>query len=203
VAGKPDKITGILLAGGKSSRMGREKGEIGIRGRSLLRTTLEILERSCDMVLISTCSDVPGLKGYRQVCDEIPGIGPMGGVYTCLRQSETELNLVFSYDMPMVIPALFEAMLAMGEDADLVVPALGEGLPEPLCAVYRKNVADSLQQLISQGNYAMYELFALVRTRILRVGPERLFYHPDLFLNVNRPTDLQRYRSILKKDGKY
>jgi len=201
MAGNSNSLTGILLAGGNSSRMGREKGGIEVRGRTLFRTALGTLEKSCDKVMISTCSKLPGLERYRQVCDEIRGIGPMGGLYSCLRQSDSELNLVFSNDMPMVTPDLLKALVKEADGADLVIPSLGDRPPEPLCALYRKGVAERLHELIVGGTYAVHELFPLVRTKFLRIGPEMPFYHPDLFLNVNRPADLQRYRSILDNHG--
>jgi len=197
-----DKITGILLAGGNSKRMGRDKGEIEVQNRTFFSIAVDILENACDEVLISTCSQKPGWKGYRKVCDEIRGIGPMGGVYSCLRQTNTEMNLVLSIDMPLVTPDLLKALMKEGEGADMVVPALGDGMPEPLCALYRKGVAENIHEMILGETYAMHELFPKVRTRILRIGKEMPFYHPDLFLNVNRPDDLQRFMAIMGKDEK-
>ena len=201
MAGQPDKITGILLAGGKSSRMGREKGGIEIGDRTLLRNGLDILEKCCDEILVSTCTGLPEVDGYTQVCDEIRDIGPMGGVFTCLRYSNSNRNLVLSYDMPLVNSDLLFRLLDEAQEADLVVPALGDGWPEPLCAMYRKSTMETLSKLIEKGNYAMHDLYALVRTRVLRIGPGSPGFHPDLFLNVNRPEDLKRYFSILNDDA--
>ena len=96
-----NKITGILLAGGMSHRMGKEKGFIRIGPKYLYQYALQVLDNLCDEVLISTCKEGLFLEKYPLVCDEIPGIGPMGGINTCLKQSSNEINVVLSYDMPL------------------------------------------------------------------------------------------------------
>jgi molybdopterin-guanine dinucleotide biosynthesis protein A len=96
------KITGILLAGGMSRRFGQDKGKIKIGDRYLYRYALDTLEQVCDEILISTCNELYDWGNYTSVCDEIPGIGPMGGIFTCLKQSGSEINIVLSCDLPLV-----------------------------------------------------------------------------------------------------
>jgi molybdenum cofactor guanylyltransferase len=100
-----------LLAGGQSSRMGRDKGMIRIGKFLMYQYPLKVLESLCDEILISTCNPMEIKEDYEQVCDEIPGIGPIGGVVTCLKKSSNDLNIILSYDLPLVNRELFAELL--------------------------------------------------------------------------------------------
>ncbi len=185
------KITGILLAGGMSSRMGREKGSLMISGRMMYEYPLEALESICDEILISSCTPLPGNLSYPIVCDEISGIGPMGGIHTCLERSSNDLNLVISYDLPLINTGLLTCLLEKIEDREMLVPAMPDGRPEPLCALYRKSMSEIFGAMIEEKKYAVHKALPLVRSMVLEIKPEMTFYHPDLFLNINRKEDLE------------
>ena len=93
-----EKTTGILLAGGLSKRMGLEKGLIRVGDSLLYQYPLRVLQSLSQKILISTCKKLDITESHEQVCDTIPGIGPMGGLYTCLKYSDTDPNLVVPYD---------------------------------------------------------------------------------------------------------
>jgi molybdopterin-guanine dinucleotide biosynthesis protein A len=106
-----EKISGILLAGGRSTRMGRNKGMIRIGDLLMYQYPLRILESLCDEILISTCQPLTIEEDHEQVCDEVPGTGPAGGIMTCLQRSSHDLNIVVSYDMPLLHADLFRLLL--------------------------------------------------------------------------------------------
>ena len=122
--------------------MGREKGQIRIGKQLLYQFPLKILENVCDEILISTCNAFSPSMCHTLVCDEIQDIGPMGGIYSCLQRSSNDLNIVLSYDMPMINKGLLNKLIGESMDFDIVVPALRNDPPEPLCGIYRKSVAD-------------------------------------------------------------
>ena len=185
------KITGILLAGGKSSRMGREKGKIVIRGQYLYQYPLKVLESLCDEILISTCKDFEIEEKYQQVCDEIPNTGPIGGLYTCLKKSANELNIILSYDLPFVSNELMQMLMEnMGEE-DVILPSTVSGKPEPLCGIYRKRVSEVLSVQIKNNVFAVHKIFPLMRTRTVLITDSEPFFHKDLFRNINDKTDLE------------
>ena len=105
------KITGILLAGGQSSRIGQEKGMIRLGKFLMYQYPLKVLELLCDEILISTCKPMKIEEDYEQVCDKIPGIGPIGGTVACLERSSNDLNIILSYDLPLVNRELFTELL--------------------------------------------------------------------------------------------
>lgn len=186
------KITGILLAGGMSRRMGTEKGHLKIGSRLLYEYPLRILEKVCDEVLISTCIDSAFPVTHRMVCDEVKGIGPLGGIHSCLNQSSNELNLVISYDMPLVNEALFRLLIRERGACDIVLPAMEKRMPEPLCGLYSKRITDILIKMIARNDFAVNHLLSLCNSKIVPVTNEMECWLPDLFLNINSQEDLHR-----------
>jgi molybdopterin-guanine dinucleotide biosynthesis protein A len=185
-------ITGILLAGGMSSRMGREKGEVMIGRRRLYEFPLQLLENLCEEILISTCKNPSPVPHHPAICDEIKGIGPMGGILSCLEQSTNDLNIILSYDMPLLHESLLEYLVSESKGYDIVVPALDKTRPEPLCAVYRKRITPVLRELISEKEFAVHKVIVRSRSKVLIIDDRFPFFHPGLFLNVNSLEDLDR-----------
>ncbi len=185
------KITGILLSGGKSSRMGKEKGNIKIGNYFMYQYPLRVLESLCDEILISTCGNLEMEENYEQICDEVPNIGPIGGLYTCLKRSSNELNIVLSYDLPMVNEDLFKDLLKSRDQFDIILPALKEGNPEPLCGIYKKSTQDVFGKMIDRKVYAVRKALPLVRSKIIVLEETSPFFRADIFLNINRETDLK------------
>lgn len=186
-----EKITGILLAGGLSKRMGREKGLIRVGDSLLYQYPLRILESLSQKILISTCGQLDMAEGHEQVCDTIAGIGPLGGLYTCLKYSGTDLNLVLPYDLPMVNRELFLHLLMCGDGYDMIIAATEAGKPEPLCGIYRKTVLPDIREMIREKNFAIHLLLPRVNSKIVIIDSSQPFFHEKLFSNVNSPGDLE------------
>jgi len=196
------EVTGIILAGGKSSRMGTDKGLQELCGMPLINYAIQSLSGLCSTILISTSSDAYQSFGYKTVADEIPGIGPMGGIYSALKQSKTEKNLVLSCDLPFVTIELLEYILENSDGYEVAVPYEGNRHYEPLCGFYHVSVLDILSNYIKKGNYKLPDLFDEIAINKLVIGNELPFYHKDLFLNVNTSSDLTKAEGLIRlKDG--
>lgn len=190
ISGK--KVTGILLAGGMSRRMGREKGSLEMGGRMMYEYPLKALESVCDEILISSSSPLPGKLPYPLVPDKIKGIGPMAGIHACLDHSANDLNLVLSYDLPMIQGDLLSYLLEKRDSWDMVLPAMQADRPEPLCGLYRKSMQAKFTELIEEKQYAVHRVIPLVQALVLPIKKDLPFYHPNLFLNINRMEDLDK-----------
>ena len=190
--GTRTKITGILLAGGMSQRMGSEKGTLRIGSSLLYQYPLTVLEELCDEILISTCKASLFQEKHRMVCDEVKGIGPLGGIYSCLKQSSTELNLVLSYDMPLVNESMFRLLISEVDNYDIVLPCKPQERPEPLCGIYRKPTLAIIEEMISGNDYAVHHLRTRCKSKIVTISEEMECWRPDLFLSVNSKEDLKR-----------
>lgn len=190
------KITGILLSGGKSSRMGREKGSIRIGDKKMYQYPLGILESLCDEILISTCGQSFIEEDYEQVCDEIRGIGPIGGIYTCLKRSSNQTNIILSYDLPLLSRDLLLDLIPYADKFDVVLPALPGNKPEPLCGIYSRNAAARFEKQIQKKIYAVHKALPLLKTKTIFLENSLPYFHPDLFLNINSQEDLGKLNNL-------
>ena len=190
-------ITGIILAGGKSSRMGTDKGLQELCGKPLISYTIQVLSKLCSTIIISTSSDAYQSFGYKTVADEIPGIGPMGGIYSALKQSETPKNLVLSCDLPFVSKELLSYILKNSEGFQAAVPYQGNQHYEPLCGFYHLSALDQMQGFIETGNYKLPDLFEEIAINRLIIKNKLDFYSENLFFNVNSKHDLATAENLM------
>jgi molybdenum cofactor guanylyltransferase len=191
-------LTGIILSGGKSSRLGEEKGLAGFNGKPLVSYAIDVLKPLCGKLVISANNQLKEYAkfGYEIVQDEFKGIGPMGGILTCLKKSESRFNLILSCDTPFVSTALFDYLLKEAEHYQIVVPS-HDGFIEPLCAIYATNVLWELQHSVESGNFKMHDFFKKADLKAIDITPDLPFYSDDLFVNINTPKELKG----LGKDG--
>jgi len=186
-------MTGIILAGGKSTRMGSEKGLAVFGGKPLIHYALDVMIPLCDEILISSNSESYHNLEYEVIPDEYPGIGPMGGIYSCLNRSKNEINLVLSCDMPFVTVELFRCLLLKRGNSMICVPWYVKDHFEPLCGIYHKDVVKDMHMFILKKNYKLPDLFmqvAFMPVNVNELCPDR---DRDCFININSPEDLRKY----------
>ena len=181
--------TGIILAGGESSRMGSDKGLQNLCGKPLIYYAIEALSGLCGDIIISSSSAYQEF-GFPVVKDEFPGIGPMGGIYSALRQSKTDNNLVLSCDLPFVSKELLSFILENASGFQVVVPWQGNRHYEPLCGFYRLSVLNQMSAYIQKENYKLPDLFEEININRLIINDSMYFYSENLFFNVNSKHDL-------------
>ena len=188
-------VTGIILAGGKSSRLGEEKGLALFNGKPLVTYAIGILKPLCGKLVISANNFQQEYAkfGFEVVEDQIKDIGPMGGLHACLKHSTTRYNIVLSCDTPFVNSALFEYLLDNIENFQAVVPVHGDGLIEPLCAVYATNTIWGLQMAIEKGNYKLMDFLNEINHKKMEINEKLPFYSDELFVNINTKTDLKNH----------
>lgn len=183
-------VTGIVLAGGASSRMGKDKGLCEFRGKALITYAIDALLPLCDTILISSnrVKDYQGF-GYQVVVDEHKDIGPIGGIYSSLRKSTTKHNLVISCDTPFLNTQLLEFVLENSDNYDVVVPEHGNSFIEPLAAYYSSGIINCLEDSIKRRDYKLMNSFSEVKYKSVKVDAIPGFSN-KLFKNLNTPDDL-------------
>ena len=188
---KKTDITGIILAGGQSSRMGTDKAFIKIGNRTLIENSYDLIKNYCSEILIST-NNHSGYSFPEQwiIPDDRQGLGPIGGIYSCLKRSGTVNNLVVAVDIPFINNGLIQFLLSNMADVELVVPITGKGKTEPLCAVYKKSVLPHLEKMITEHDLKVQNLMNYCKSKKLLISEELEFYNDRLFHNVNTPDDL-------------
>lgn len=195
-----ERISGIVLAGGNSRRMGRDKRFVESRGTSFLEIAVNRLSKVTDEVIVVTA--VPeefGLEGVKLVADMESGLGPMMGIYTGLMTMSSERAVINPVDTPHITGDLLSRMIELSEGFDIVMPERG-GRLEPLVAVYSKSVTPVMRALIKNGEKAAPHIMASpeygLKVRILSESELSDFGDPDfLFKNYNLPEDLNLVRS--------
>jgi molybdopterin-guanine dinucleotide biosynthesis protein A len=192
-----EDITGIILAGGKSSRMGKDKGLCDFRGKELVSYAIETLRPLCANLMISANYYPEKYATYNLpvIADDIKNIGPMGGVLTCLKRSQTQHNLVLSCDTPFVTQAVFQQLIEAVQKDQVVAPAHHTFLVEPLSAYYNTNVIGDMEKAVEKGNYKMLDFLKTVRFKTIQVE-QQPYFTEYLFLNLNSPADLDKAQNI-------
>lgn len=194
------KITGIILAGGKSSRMGAEKGLIPFKGKPMIEYAIEALSPFCDEILISANTLSYNFLGFEVIKDEIPNSGPMGGIYSCMKHSKNELNFVLTCDMPLVTPKIVSQIIDCIDNYEVVIPCHGGEYFEPLCAVYHKNILPEVEKFIQTGNFKIPDLIKNVKTFKIMTGIENGLDQKSFF-SVNSKADMNKLLRLEKDEG--
>jgi len=196
----------IILAGGKSKRLGRNKLLEKVGGLTLLDRVIIKLSslRTSIIVVVAADSILPDLTGYSDVKviqDVIPGKGSLGGLYSGLEYSDQQFNLVTACDMPFLDINLFQYMISLIENNDAVVPVVKDNV-EPLHAVYSKNCLTAIQSLILQNRLSILNLFPLIKVRFVNQSDiEKWDPGHKSFLNINSESDLNNAKKIAEQEG--
>lgn len=184
-------ITGIILAGGKSSRMGRDKGMIYFNGARMIEHVIRALKPCVSSIMIVANDERYERFGLQVVKDIIHECGPMGGIYTGLINSSTKLNVTVSCDIPFVSTALIRTLAESPDDKEAVVPFHDE-IFEPLCARYRRSVALKMVKHLEAGSLKMNSLLRELDVRA--VDPSQVpGFNLQQFANINTPQELNKY----------
>jgi molybdopterin-guanine dinucleotide biosynthesis protein A len=174
---------GIVLAGGRSSRMGAPKAWLAWHGTTLLRRTCAIVARGAGgpvVVVKAPGQELPELPdGVRVVEDAREGRGPLQGVLAGLEAVDGELAFVASTDMPFLHPRFVAAVCAAVGDADAAVPRVG-GFVQPLAAAYRTTLAPLVSELLADDALKVSLLPERCDARVLDDLP-----HPESVRNIN------------------
>lgn len=158
--------TGIVLAGGRSSRLGIDKASLLVAGETLLkRVVVALTQITQDIVVVkATNQPLPTLpKKVRIVEDLLPDRGPLGGLYTGLEYSTSTHAFVVGCDMPLLNPSLLQDLLSKAEDYDAVIPRI-DGRLQTLHAIYRRSCLSVLELLLMQENSSLYDLVMVLNT---------------------------------------
>jgi molybdopterin-guanine dinucleotide biosynthesis protein A len=198
-------MTSIILAGGKSLRLGRSKLLETIGGKSLIQRVIDRLVIISTEIIIATAHGEPipcsSAAKIRTVADIYPGRGPLVGIYSGLMASSSSQAIVVGCDMPFLSVSLLEHMVQTLADSDIALPRIG-AMVEPLCAVYSKNCVAPIKKLLEQDERRISKLFSMVKVKYIeqdeinRFDPEHLS-----FFNINSEDDLNMARELAAERG--
>ena len=186
-----DDVSAFILVGGKSSRMGREKAFVEVKGETLVQRALQTARRVTPNVCI--LGDASRFSSEGPVIEDIfRGCGPLGGIHAALNATEKELNLFLAVDLPLIPAELLSHLVreARKNRAIVTLPQAG-GRLQPLCAVYRREFSKSAQRALTAGQHKIDALFNGIEIRVV-TGAELkdAGFEETVFHNLNTPQDL-------------
>jgi len=182
-------LSSVILAGGNSSRMGSHKANIIWRGKSLLEWVIEALIPVSDEILISGNPALLKHEKFRVIEDRYHGIGPMAGVEAALREAANDLVFVVACDTPGIRAGLVTYLKEHHGDHDISL-ASHQGIAEPMMGLYNRKLHRLYEDAIGSGVHKPWSVIRKVKWQQLDIHPGLDFFHPELFLNMNTPSDL-------------
>ena len=192
-------VAGVILAGGKNSRMGgHDKAFLRLNGEPVFARTLALMRRCFPhVIVVSNTPEKYAGFAVEVVKDELPGLGPLGGLHAALGHVRQPYVFVVACDMPFLSRPLLVELIARADQQDVVIPLL-DGRPEPMHAVYRRLASlQAIRAALAAGERRMISF--LDRVRVARVEAAELKrWDPELrsFFNTNTPADLEQARAI-------
>ena len=190
------QTTGIILCGGKSSRMGQNKALLKINGKYIISYIIEMLQPFCDEIIISTNTKELDFLGHKTVKDIYDNIGPVSGIFSSLLQSKNKRNAILSCDTPFINGLLITEMFSYLHTHDVVIPEFN-GYLQPMTAAFKKDVIPVINREIQNGNYIPPRIFEKCNLKKLEINPSAGYYHEHLFFNVNSPEDYEKAQEIM------
>lgn len=185
-------IAGVILAGGESSRMGRNKALMEVNGEHMIETAYRRMAELFDEVLLVT--NTPELYEFipcRKIADIYPGMGPLGGIHAALSSCVAERAFITACDMPDLNPRLIRELSRMEGGGDVIIPETPGGL-EPLHAVYAKSCLPKMEIMLQAGERRILSFFDMAQVRLVPRGRiAAIDPYFSSFRNINTPEDYQ------------
>ncbi|MDQ7817500.1 MAG: molybdenum cofactor guanylyltransferase [Melioribacteraceae bacterium] len=204
-----NNVTGVILSGGKSSRMGLNKSLLIIDEIPMIQKIYDTMKSVFEEIIIST--NEPELYDFidtEKVEDIYKGFGPLGGIHAALKYSNTERIFVVTADIPFLLPDLFKFLIAIETEENIVAPKAGNRI-HFLCGIYGKQLIPVAENILSASKVARDNNKELIKSSLSlwnfaeRAGAEivdveeKIFYMKDLFFNINTPEDFEYVKDRL------
>jgi len=192
-------ITGIILCGGKSSRMKTNKALLKLGNKTIIEIILDEMKKVLSDVVLSAneCDDfaflnIPIVKDIRL------NRGPLSGIYSALKNSESSKNFVVTCDLPLIDSRLIEYISKVESDKKIIIPTIN-GIPQRLFGIYNKSVIEkidvifNLSEIYKSIKGSVYDLHQRVEVESIVIDHLQ-FYNDNMFLNMNTPDDYEKIK---------
>ncbi len=191
----PD-ICAVILAGGKSSRMGSNKALLHFGGRPLISVLVDRIRPITSQILISSNDPHPyEFLNLPVIPDKYRGQGPLAGLHAAMLWNDCSLYMALACDLPNLEAPLLRRLVGFAKGYDVAIPRTKDGLAHPLCAVYRRTCLPEVEQSLLRGDNKIIEILMQSSLSIRWVGPEEGHFRETDLANINTPEDLQKIKS--------
>jgi molybdopterin-guanine dinucleotide biosynthesis protein A len=189
-------VAAIILAGGQSRRMRREKPLLPVGGRTLIETLIAQIRPCFDTILISADKkDKFAFLGLPVIEDEAPGRGPLLAILTALRASTRRTNFIMACDIPFIHIPFLKKILSLAPRHEIVVPHYRNGYFEPLFTAYDRGIIPTIEKQVAAGDLKISSLFKVCRTKTVAMDGQKWFR------NLNTLEEYHDYMQSKKKKG--
>ncbi len=205
-----DKVSGIILSGGKSSRMGKDKALMKVGAKTIIEIMIDKLKPFCNELIISADDTKKySLFGYKVVPDKFKNCGPLAGIYSSLLESNREKSFIISCDLPLVSSEAIERLIKIETEKEIILP-ITDGTYHQLCGVYSNSVLAKAESILSaegesgrKGEEGVRKRNTSVR-RLLEISQVEFvdlttMISRNEFLNMNTKEDFAIIEEILLK----
>ena len=197
------RVTGVVQAGGRSTRMGgRPKALMELGGRRIIERVIAVMDDVIDDLLIVTNTpDLYAFLGLPMVPDVYPDGGSLGGIYTGLKAASGDAIFTVACDMPFLQPEVVRLVVERASLADVVIPLVGHQY-ETLHAAYQKTCLPAMEERLLKGQLKIVGFFDGVRVVAVEEAEVARYGDPAvIFMNVNTPEELARARTLAGEGG--
>ncbi|MFZ5597071.1 MAG: molybdenum cofactor guanylyltransferase [Bacillota bacterium] len=190
-------ISGIILAGGKSSRMGKDKALLEIGGLTMLERVARVLSRVCSEIIVAGGNNTgSSFPGFKTVPDIHSGCGPLCGLHAGLTAAKNNFSFVLPCDLPFPNEKLIKRIIDSYEEGyDAIILKTGQYL-EPLFSLYGKAYIRAAESCINKGIYKVTAPLSLIRWKKVTVTPGELPGLDKSLINVNTPEDYEEAKKV-------
>ena len=195
-AEKLNDICAVILAGGKSSRMGSNKALLDFGGRPLIQVIADRIRSITDQILIS--SNDPSryeFLNFPVIPDRYRGHGPLAGLHAAMLWNTCALYIILACDLPNLQAPFLRRLTSLVKGYDAAIPRTRDGLAHPLCAVYRRTCLPAVESSLLRGANKMIEILQQSSLSIRWVEPEEGRFEDVELANINTPEDLRRLKT--------
>ncbi|MGO9591833.1 MAG: molybdenum cofactor guanylyltransferase [Candidatus Acidiferrales bacterium] len=195
------EISAFILAGGESSRMGRDKARLELGGVPLILRTAKLVESVASAPVVIGNPEAYRAFDLRAIADDWPGAGPLGGIAAALRAAATPWSLIVATDLPYLTREWLEYLIAraLATSADAVLPMNARGA-EPLCAMYHQRAEPAIRKALERGTRKVTDSLLDVRLETITPAEWNPFDSEGLlFKNMNSPQDYEEAKARLSE----
>jgi len=184
------QITGIILAGGNSTRMGKDKGLLDLHGKPLIQHVINIINPLVSSTIIIANNSEYNQFGYSVYVDKVKNSGPLAGIVTGLSHSTTNKNIVIGCDLPFISNQLLIYLIDRSEEHNITIPS-HNNITQHLVGIYTKDCTSIFEVELENRRFKLADAIKLTSLNIVEIDESLPFYNEKLFHNINTPQELQ------------
>ena len=188
------ELSGFVLAGGNSRRMGMDKGLLKLNGKEMICYSLETLKKICSSVSIISNNKVYSKFAFPVYPDHLKEKGPLAGICTALSTSKTDLNIVISCDSPFITAELLLFLVEKLANFDAVVPTFKENI-YPLTAIYSKSCLNIFNERLLKNELRVKDAINFVNTNQLELTEKLPFFDEKILTNINTINEMKKHEN--------